>query len=167
MASLRYLSGYPPQIQHQALALIEQGRLAAYLLDKYPEAHQVRSERALYDYVVEMKNRTMRKAPPVNKVLWDSKLHVIRNALGTHTFQSKVHGSKLRSSHEIRIGTVFRTAPDGFLRMIVVHELAHFKEKEHNKAFYNLCCHMEPDYHQLELDMRLYLTCLELGQKLY
>jgi predicted metal-dependent hydrolase len=35
------------------------------------------------------------------------------------------------------------------LRMIVVHELAHLKEKDHDKAFYQLCCHMEPDYHQL------------------
>ena len=51
-----------------------------------------------------------------------------------------------------------------FLRMIVVHELAHLKEKEHNKAFYQLCCHMEPQYHQLEFDTRLWLTQLSLGQ---
>ena len=42
--------------------------------------------------------------------------------------------------------------------MIVVHELAHLKEKDHNKAFYQLCQHMEPDYHQLEFDLRLWLT---------
>jgi predicted metal-dependent hydrolase len=41
--------------------------------------------------------------------------------------------------------------------MIAVHELSHLREKEHNKAFYQLCCHMEPDYHQLELDTRLWL----------
>jgi predicted metal-dependent hydrolase len=51
--------------------------------------------------------------------------------------------------------------------MIVVHELAHLKEKEHNKAFYSLCEHMEPDYHQLEFDLRLYLTHLELIGPLY
>ncbi|HAL21836.1 MAG TPA: metal-dependent hydrolase, partial [Stenotrophomonas sp.] len=44
------------------------------------------------------------------------------------------------------------------LRMIVVHELAHLKEADHNKAFYQLCQHMEPDYLQLEFDTRLYLT---------
>ena len=46
--------------------------------------------------------------------------------------------------------------------MIVVHELAHLREKDHNKAFYQLCEHMEPGYHQLEFDLRLYLTHLEL-----
>ena len=40
----------------------------------------------------------------------------------------------------------------------VVHELAHFKESEHNKAFYKLCEYMQPGYHQLEFDLRIYLT---------
>jgi predicted metal-dependent hydrolase len=46
--------------------------------------------------------------------------------------------------------------------MIVVHELAHLKEHDHNKAFYQLCTYMLPDYHQLELDLRVYLTWREL-----
>jgi len=62
---------------------------------------------------------------------------------------------------------VFKKAPEAFLNMIVVHELAHLKEKEHNKAFYRLCLNMLSNYHQLELDMRLYLIQLELGQALY
>ena len=41
--------------------------------------------------------------------------------------------------------------------MIIVHELAHLREKDHNKAFYKLCQYMEPNYFQLELDVRLYL----------
>jgi predicted metal-dependent hydrolase len=57
---------------------------------------------------------------------------------------------------------VFRDAPEAFLRMIVVHELAHLKERAHDKAFYALCSHMEPDYHQLEFDVRLWLTALAL-----
>ena len=47
--------------------------------------------------------------------------------------------------------------------MIVVHELAHLREKDHGKAFYQLCTHMEPDYHQLEFDVRLWLTGVEAG----
>ena len=51
--------------------------------------------------------------------------------------------------------------------MIVVHELAHVKEKDHNKAFYKLCQYMEPDYFQLELDLRLYLTLLDMKDDIY
>ena len=53
---------------------------------------------------------------------------------------------------------LFKEAPADFLRMIVVHELAHLKESDHGKAFYALCQHMEPEYHQLEFDLRVYLT---------
>ena len=73
-----------------------------------------------------------------------------------------MQGARLKASREIRIASVFRDAPADFLKMIVVHELAHMKEAEHNKAFYQLCTHMAPDYHQLEFDLRLYLTGLEL-----
>ena len=46
--------------------------------------------------------------------------------------------------------------------MIVVHELAHFRESDHNKAFYKLCEHMQPGYHQIEFDLRIYLTYRDL-----
>lgn len=48
--------------------------------------------------------------------------------------------------------------------MIVVHELAHLKEQDHNKAFYKLCEYMLPGYHQLELDLRLFLTYREVSK---
>ena len=51
--------------------------------------------------------------------------------------------------------------------MIVVHELAHLKEKEHNKAFYKLCTYMEPNYGQYEIDMRLYMIHLETFGKVW
>ena len=38
---------------------------------------------------------------------------------------SRVQGDKLKASREIRIAAVFRDAPAEFLKMIVVHELAH------------------------------------------
>ena len=49
--------------------------------------------------------------------------------------------------------------------LIVVHELAHLKERDHDKAFYQLCLHMEPQYHQYEFDLRLYLTQLDLSDE--
>ena len=93
---------------------------------------------------------------------YDNHLHIVRNALGTHTAVSRVQGNKLKAKREIRIAALFRDAPSDFLRMIVVHELAHLKEREHDRAFYALCQHMEPAYHQYEFDLRLWLTAQKL-----
>lgn len=159
---LPYLQGYAPELLAQVRDLIKAGRLAGMLAHRHPETHDVRTERALYDYVSELKSRHMRSAPSLAKVAYDPKLHVVRNALGTHSTVSRVQGGRLKAKREIRIATVFKEAPADFLRMIVVHELAHLKEREHDKAFYALCLHMAPDYHQLEFDLRLWLTAQEL-----
>ena len=155
--TLKYLAGYPESIQLQAGELLDSGRLGGYLQRKYPTRHQIQSDRALYDYINGLRNQFLRKSPPLSQVRYDSKLNVLKQALGMHTYQSRVQGSKLKAHNSITVAALFREAPPEFLRMIVVHELAHFKEKEHNKAFYQLCCHMEPTYHQLELDTRLWL----------
>lgn len=156
-----YLAGYPAALIEQVQRLIVQDRLAVMLLQKYPQAHAVRTDKALYDYVHELKGEYLRNAGQLSKVAFDSKLHVIRNALGTHTSVSRVQGARLKTKREIRVATIFKAMPPEFLRMIVVHELAHIKEREHDKAFYQLCRHMEPDYHQLEFDLRVYLTYLD------
>jgi hypothetical protein len=163
MDALKYLTGYPPPVLARVRELIAQDRLGAMLAEKYGDTHTVRSDSQLRDYVLALKDRHLRMSAPLAKVVYDSKLQVMKHALGTHTTISRVQGSKLKASREIRIATVFREAPAEFLKMIVVHELAHLKELEHNKAFYQLCMHMTPDYHQLEFDLRLYLTKRELG----
>jgi predicted metal-dependent hydrolase len=165
---LRYLRAYPDHVLDQVRRLIDDGKLAEHLLRRYPDAHAVRTDKALYAYVQELKDDYLRNAEPVAKVGFDSKIGIVQQALGLHTAISRVQGSKLKAKHEIRVGSVFRDAPPEFLRMIVVHELAHLKEKQHDKAFYKLCCWMEPDYHQFEFDLRLYLTLLELtGERLW
>jgi predicted metal-dependent hydrolase len=165
---LRYLSAYPDQLRQQAAALLAEDRLGEVLLRRYPRAHAVRTDKALYGYVQDLKDEYLRNAEPVSKVAFDNKIHVVQHALGLHTAISRVQGSKLKAKREIRIATVFRDAPAEFLRMIAVHELAHLKEKQHDKPFYKLCCWMEPQYHQYELDLRLYLTQLEhSGQPLW
>lgn len=164
MPSLKYLAGYPGDVQAGVRQAIAQGRLGEMLRARYPETHDVRTDKALYSYVFELKNRFLRNAEPLAKVVFDNSLHVIRNALGTHSTVSRVQGSKLKSKREIRVASLFKAAPPEFLKMIVVHELAHLKEREHDKAFYQLCTHMAPDYHQLEFDLRLYLTHLDLKE---
>jgi len=164
---LPYLQGYPAQIIEQAQQLIAQEKLKAYLLARYPTCHHVTTEKELYSYVQGIKSRYLKQSVPIGKVMFDDKIHVINNALGTHTYVSRVQGNKLKAKREIRIARLFKKVPLAFLSMIVVHELAHTREKDHNKAFYKLCQYMEPDYFQLELDLRLYLTQLDVGGAIY
>ena len=163
---MKYLTGYPENLTAQVRQLLTQGRLGEVLLAKYPQAHGVRTDKALYEYVMGLKNDFLRNSEPLSKVAFDSKLHVIAHALGTHTTVSRVQGSKLKAKREIRVATLFKDVPVEFLRMIAVHELAHIKEKAHDKAFYQLCTHMEPQYHQYEFDLRVYLTHLDEVGKL-
>jgi len=162
---VKYLLGYPESLLAQVRELIAQDRLGAMLAKRYAEPHEVRTDRALFDYTQALKSRFMRSAEPLVKVQYDQKLKVMKHALGTHTTESRVQGNKLKAKREIRVDSLFRDAPAAFLKMIVVHELAHLKEREHDKAFYQLCQHMEPDYHQLEFDLRLYLTHRDMQSK--
>lgn len=167
MQEFRYLAGYSESVLSQVKTLIAENRLGDYLLNKYPSAHTIRTDKALYDFTIALKNGFIQKSQPLNKVSYDSKISPIDNVLGMHYFISKVQGSKLKSKNEIKIASLFKSVPIEFLRMIVVHELAHLKEKDHNKPFYKLCEYMEPGYYQIEFDMRLYLTYLDTGEPLY
>ena len=104
----------------------------------------------------------MRQAPPLHKVAFDAKIRTLQHALGTHTRVSRQQGGQLKAKREIRVASLFKEAPRDFLDVIVVHELAHVRERDHNKAFYQLCHHMLPEYAQWEFDMRVYLLSLAL-----
>jgi predicted metal-dependent hydrolase len=159
----KYLAAYPPELRAQVRGLIAEGQLARNLEQRYPDRHDIASDGALYDYVNGLKSRCMRSAGPLSKAVYDSRLRLTQQALGTHTVVSRLQGGSLKAKREIRIASLFREAPTALLRMIVVHELAHLKERDHDNAFYALCVHMEPDYHQLKFDVRLWLTAMETG----
>jgi hypothetical protein len=163
---MKYLSAYPQNLQTQVQQLQDQGKLGAMLLKKYPQAHGVRTDKALYDYVMALKNEFLRSSEPLSKIAYDNRLQVIAHALGTHTTISRVQGNKLKAKREIRVSSLFKEAPLEFLKMITVHELAHIKEKGHDKNFYKLCTYMEPEYHQYEFDLRVYLTHMDVSGKL-
>ena len=163
---LKYLNHYNKDTQSQVVKLIEAQQLGNHLLKNYPSTHSFKNDKALFEYTIDIKNTYMKKSPPLSKTIYDGKLSVIHNALGTHHFISRVQGSKLKAKNEIRVASMFKQVPKQFLEMIVVHELAHFKEKEHNKAFYKLCEYMQPSYHQTEFDLRLYLTHVDMYGKL-
>lgn len=138
--------------------MLLENRLGDYLHKKYPEAHEIQNNKALYEYTVELKQRYLKNAVPIDKVIYDNHLTVDHHALGLNTAISRIQGGKLKAKKEIRIAALFKNTPAAFLRMIVVHELAHLKERDHNKAFYQLCEYIEPNYHQLEFDLRVFLT---------
>ena len=158
---MKYLIGYSEEIILQVRLLISQNRLGELLLQKYSAVHDIKTDKALYSYVMDLKNNFSRNAQAPSKVIFDNDIRAIQRALGLHTAISRVQGGRLKAKNEIRIASLFKDVPIEFLKMIVVHELAHLKEKDHNKAFYKLCVSMEHDYHQLEFDLRLYLTHVE------
>jgi len=164
--SIKYLNHYPEVLKNEVLQLIEKDKLKQHLINKYPNLHVKKNDKALFSYVNELKNTHMKKVAPLSKVVYDGKINVIHNALGTHHFISRVQGGKLKAKNEIRIASMFKSVPEEFLQMIVVHELAHFKEKEHNKAFYKLCEYMQPSYHQVEFDLILYLMHIDMFGKI-
>ncbi|MFA7555429.1 MAG: YgjP-like metallopeptidase domain-containing protein [Spongiibacteraceae bacterium] len=163
----KYLAHYSPTIIDQVNVLIKNQQLAAFLLQRHPKQHDINNDRFLLEHVLAIKNKYMKKSQPLSKIIYDGKLHVLHNALGLHSFVSRVQGGKIKAKNEIRISSVFKKTSIDMLNMIAVHELAHLKEKDHNKAFYRLCMHMLPNYHQLEFEMRLYLIQLELDGSLY
>jgi predicted metal-dependent hydrolase len=155
---MNYLKGYPAELIRQVEQLHAEGKLTALMQKRYPDGHQLKSDKELYNYTNELKQRFLKNAQPLSKVVYDSKISMKNQALGLHTFAVRMQGKRLKSKNEIRISSAFKHMPEPFLRLVVVHELAHLKEKEHNKAFYKLCQHMEPNYHQLEFDMRICLS---------
>jgi predicted metal-dependent hydrolase len=159
--ALPYIAHYATHLQDDIQNLLSQNKLGDWLRTRYPTTHNIANDGELRDYAMSLKNQFMKKTQPLSKVIYDSKIHIVNHALGLHSYVSRVQGGKLKSKNELRVSTLFKQTPEPFLKMIVVHELSHLKEKQHNKAFYQLCQHMLPDYHQVEFDVRVYLTELE------
>jgi len=157
MTPLKYLQHYSATLQDKIRQLQSQNRLGEYIAVRYPLTHTIQTDKALYQYSSEIKQAFLRNAPLLDKVHYDNRLSIDHHALGLNTAISRVQGGKLKAKKEIRISSFFKETPADFLKMIVVHELAHLKERNHDKAFYQLCQHMEPNYHQLEFDCRVYL----------
>ncbi len=158
---MNILSGYPEELIEQVETLYKHNKLESYIKSRYSGSHEITSDKALFNYIQDLKKTYMRKSPPLHKVLYDDRIDTVYNALGLHSSVSRVQGSRLKSKSEIRVSSILKKAPEEFLKMIAVHELAHLKVKEHNREFYRLCNHMLSDYAQLEFDFRVYLISLD------
>ena len=164
MTDLPYLGGYPPATLDAVRRLIAAGRLAQHLAEKYPRRHAVQSDSALQAHLSGFKDEYLRSAPPLHRVGYENGMEALRRTLGVNIRTTRVQGGRLKAKREIRIASVFREGAPEFLDMIAVHELAHLREADHDKAFYRLCEHMLPDYHQLEFDTRLWLLQRRLAE---
>ena len=109
MINFLYLQGYPELLLEQARDLIYKEKLEAYLSEKYPDSHRIKTDKLLYEYIQGIKSEFLQSSGLLNKVTYDSKLQVIKDALGTHTSISRVQGKKLKSKREIRIASLFKT----------------------------------------------------------
>ena len=69
---MKYLMGYPDSLKTQVQQLLTQGKLGETLLAKYTHAHGVRTDKALYDYVMGLKTEFLRNSEPLSKVAFDS-----------------------------------------------------------------------------------------------
>lgn len=163
----KYLGNYSPSIIQQAQSLVDNDQLGDFLRQRHSTTHTIYNDSDLREYVLGLKNQHMKKSSPLSKVIYDDKIHVVNNALGLHTYVSRQQGGKLKAKNELRVSAMFKKSSPALLNMIVVHELAHLKEKEHNKAFYRLCLHMLPNYYQLEFEMRLMLVQIEHSGSIY
>ena len=94
---LKYLSSYPLEVQNKIRTMVEQDTLESFLLKKHPKTHDINNDKMLREYVMNLKNTHLRKSSPLSKVIYDKKIHVVNNALGLHTFVSRVQGNKLKS----------------------------------------------------------------------
>ncbi len=106
--SLRYIQGYPQNIVEQVSSLVDSGKLVPWFEKRYPDRHQIKSEKALYEYAIAIKNRYMKKAAPISKVVYDKKIHAVNNALGLHSVISRNHGGKLKSKMRFALRTCLK-----------------------------------------------------------
>ena len=92
MNDLPYLRGYPESLRAQARELLTLGKLSGFLQARYPATHTVRSDKALYDYVIALKNEAMRAAPAIHKVTYDSRLQVEGEIIQSNLQAMKAQG---------------------------------------------------------------------------
>ncbi len=154
---LAFLESCSDKVQNKIRSIIEDDGLEVYLKDLYPETHSISTDKALFVYAQDIRKKYMRKAKPAHKVIFDETDDNVYNALGDKNNDLILADNGHKIKNVIRIASLFKSAPAELFYMVVVHELAHLKERDHSKNFYRLCLHMDDDYDQHEFDLKLFL----------
>lgn len=154
---LSFLEEYSQEEQSEIRSLMEEGKLESYINARYPEKHDIITDKALFTYTQGIRKKYMKKCPPAHKVVFDDKNETAYNALGDKDNELILTDNGHKIKNVMRIASLFKTAPAELFYMVVVHELAHLKDREHSRNFYRLCEHMDNDYYEHENDLKLYL----------
>lgn len=129
-----YLRGYPQTLVDEVELMLQSGELQEVLTARYPKSSAVKTDKQLRDYVLDLKSTYLKRSGPLSKICFDDRIELVHDALGLHTYAARAQGTRTKTKNELRIASIFKNAPEAFLRMVVIHELAHLKEKEHNKS---------------------------------
>ena len=90
MQPLTYLQGYPDHLLHQVRQLIDDRRLGSVLLQRYPQPHDLTTDKSLYQFTTDLKNQFLRNAPPISKVAYDGKIQVMKHEIGRASCRERV-----------------------------------------------------------------------------
>jgi predicted metal-dependent hydrolase len=154
---LSFLDTYPEKIQTKIHTLIEEEGLEEYIRELYPENHKIITDKELFEYVQDLRKKYMKKAPPAHKVVFDDSNSTVYYPLGLKDNELILNDNGHKIKNVMRIASLYKNAPLELFHMVVAHELAHTKEREHENNFFRLCHHLDGDYSQHEFDLRLFL----------
>lgn len=131
------------------------------LLIEYPLKNHIRTDEDLYAFTEKLRKKFLPQSPQLTRVTYR------RPPYGGVSGLSVVLGAYVHSTSEIMIDPLLKTAPFNFLRVIVLHELAHHAptpngERGHGNYFNELFKRMVPNSRKLMSDVQRYLTLLGL-----
>jgi len=91
--AVKYLAHYPAELRARVEASIDGGQLGAMLAERYPSPHEIQSNAALYRFAMAIKRAKMTSSKPLSKVRYCDKISTLNNALGLHTYETRVQGA--------------------------------------------------------------------------
>lgn len=74
MPYLIYLKNYPESIKEQIATLLTEQKLEKLLKMRYPINHNIKSDKALYQYTVNIKNTYLKQTSPLRRICFDEQI---------------------------------------------------------------------------------------------
>jgi len=133
------------------------GQFKWSFLKKHPIPHAITDDEKLREYVAGLKKKFRIRGPAVAKIAFDGRMSQDEFLLGQKRSRPAPPARKAPRKVELLVSSKLKRAPLAFLEHVVVHEFAHFKDKEHGKRFLDLCASMQPEFLSVEIDLLWFL----------